>query len=661
MPVAESIEQGFEGQSDFSGGLVMIGEPGPTQYSDALNIEIRETSVDTRGGIRRAFPQAVDLTFFFNEENAKFNDDTHTGFFFPWDWGSGIVQNIQGIEFVRFPKLNQEFFLFAADGRVTKTIRGFVETVATEEVIDPTEVIDFVQAGAGGLANGISAGVDSIVMFRGDDKNPMRWDGSVDGFKLFPAGSPNNIRGAATGLYFASRLMFPRDNDDVYVSDLFETKDYNFVTQLFSVARNDGDKIVALVGFHEDTLLVFKENSVHAIFNIFAGTNFSDNIIRTTVNNFHGSVARKAIVIAGEQVWYISNRGIENIQRNNENKLRGLDLPISAEIQPIIDRINFETVSDAAAINFDNYIIFSIPIDGALENNAFLVYDLMANRRQGAWVGLWKSAQTRAKQFIVFHTELLFMGYDGVLRKMLTTDPWDSNDALIDTPLYDNALQYFVDDIAKVDDNGVFTLFLCTRDTKGNIPPDTDFWNEILDVEHAYDITSDFLTRELRHQDKFSEKLRGRQEVIFEHQNPNIDLFIRSKDYQTETKIFSSITFDRTKYDIADKADWIPDNGSLDFRDPHRQDYTLLLGEGGIVVGPDGLVVDGEVIVSGPGILIDASGVDLGVFETHSLRFIKPLLNNLEYQIRIRNSRGKLKIKSIGALAKLVRYAAKER
>lgn len=95
--------------------------------------------------------------------------------------------------------------------------------------------------------------------------------------------------------------------------------------------------------------------------------------------------------------------------------MQGVDVPISRDIQPYIDRINWEYASAARAEAHDNHVYFAVPLDGAMVNNAVLVYSTLTQR----WAGYDLSDRTNVLDFVKFTyagaIRLGFLSSDGFL------------------------------------------------------------------------------------------------------------------------------------------------------------------------------------------------------------------------------------------------------
>jgi len=568
MALIERKTDVIDGQTDFSGGAMMIGEPAQNQYRYATNIIVRRGPAETRPGMRRAFrvlQEGFQKAFWFGDKGDG------TGFWFDaFSFVASAWGNIQATKFFRFPDDTYWRQILVSAGNIFVHNRGYVEEVSAIETIGSDEVIHFVQAN------------QYLVMIRGDGNNVLRWDGSSSGFQLFPAGETNDIPQADNGAYINGRLWLVKDRDDIYASADLSIEEYDFTYRLFSIRRGDGDEVMLMYPFHEDYCLTFKKHSWHYLLGVNAvvleGTHLSDYMGRMTGSNDIGLVAPKAVVTTGEQVHFLSYRGITSIARTEEGKLIGKDVPLSAPIQPLIDRINWDYVSGACAGQHDNYLLFSVPLDDATDNNVTLVYDLLGNGGKGCWLPVWESDLLRPTEYFNEEDKLYFIGSDGAMRIMFQDDPWDTEDVFDDTPVYNSATQYFTGARVYFDNQGDDWICRALIDCQGVSPTDTDTWVRETDPQNLHRIESELRTRFYRHGDSVSTKDYGVCQVLFKHQNPKITVEIESENYGTLEELFTDITYDRTKYDVANTPDWDPSNVNLDFADPHRRDYSVFIG-----------------------------------------------------------------------------------
>jgi len=634
MPKPSRQDQGFDGQVKFDGGMNQL-EPAANQFLWGKNIVIRDGHVTTRPGIRRAFKNSgFKEGFYFNEDAAKWNDATHTGFWFPFDFVGTIWNSIQGAEVIRLPVDEFEVLIVVQDGKCYVNNTGVVKEIATSVTLGTDEVINFTQAN------------NFIFMWRGEDLAPLYWDGTATGFIAVPdADTQSNIPNSVDAVYLLSRIWAFRDRSEVGASDVLDFNDWDRVFSVFNLAPGDGDELVALWPFHDDKLIAFKKNRIFGMDGL-TGATLSSSLTTQVIDTKRGAVGPDAMVTFGEHVAFMGSGQVYDMIRNEENRMRGIDVPLSWQIPYLMTRISWDdadAIDGIAAVDHDNYLLFAVPFDASGVNTAILVYDLLANGGQGGWCGYWQSGQTKVKKWLKIRGQLYFLGYDGVIREMFVDVPWDSDpdDVFIDTESYDAAKQYYINDLVYNNSTGTDQIYKAVRDSLAVALTDTDYWLLLADPVHAYDIETELVTREYRFDD-VTPKITDKTEFLFRHQDPEIDLYVRAEDYQTEQSLFSGIEFSRVEYDIVNTTDWDDTNTNGDFRDPHRKDYTVYWPTGGTMY-------------------MDQTGIDFGIWEEHTLRFIARLMNDRAFALRMVSTRGKVSVRSILTAGRLKAFAAKER
>ena len=89
----------------------------------------------------------------------------------------------------------------------------------------------------------------------------------------------------------------------------------------------------------------------------------------------YGCIAAKSVATVGKDIWFLDRSGVRSLAVTESGKVQGVDKPVSDAIQPLIDRINWSSAGKAVAAYHNNRYFIAVPIDGATENNAILVYD----------------------------------------------------------------------------------------------------------------------------------------------------------------------------------------------------------------------------------------------------------------------------------------------
>jgi len=567
MPLLENELQRLDAQRDFSGGMKMIGPLLPDEYRYAENIIIRDGFPETRPGMRRLF-RALQEGF---QEVFSFD-----GFWFPFTFVGSVWGTIQGIGFFRFLDDPATRTIIVSDQRVYVDSGGFVTEVATSEIIGSDEEIKFVQA------------KQFVFMLRGDTSNILYWDGAEGGFTTVPdtivAGN-TNIPMSGNGDFIAGRLALVVNRDEVWFSDPLEFTEWHNINQAFGISSGDGDEIIALREYHDQFTIIWKKRSTYALRGAnqpqIQATQFSELVAISNVfteNTKVGCVASESIIEYGERLAWLSFRGFMALHRNAQNEVLGITLPLSWPIQPIIDRINWPAASKCAGVAFENYLIWAIPVDGSTVNNMLVVYDLLAQKGRGAWISVWTSEMFRVKQFVKVDEDLYFLGEDGILRNMWSDDPWDTEDPLNDTQIYDDVKIYQKDEHAFFQTSGEDKIFKALQLTQGNDPNDSTNWAQETDIYNLFQVKTEFWSTWLYGGDRANPKRRGKTQVYISHQDPKVTVSVEADDHNTLSDVIVDREYPQQEYDTDFRTNWDSSNEGLDFSVPNRKDYTVFLG-----------------------------------------------------------------------------------
>ena len=220
--------------------------------------------------------------------------------------------------------------------------------------------------------------------------------------------------GAPWGIHFQRRLWVPyyydqsgaynsptyvnrKIVDEIAVSDILDTTTFDQIESQFRITGGTADSVVAMHGFYNDSLVVLNRNSLHLIQESKGG--LLDVTVKELTSEI-GCLARKTVLMRGNTMYFLSDNGVYGLEFLNDYNLRGMDQPLSKNIQPYIDRINPDKADKAVAVYFDNRYFLAVPLDSvagandAIGNNAVLVYNFL---NKG-----WESIDTYGdSQFII--------------------------------------------------------------------------------------------------------------------------------------------------------------------------------------------------------------------------------------------------------------------
>ena len=233
---------------------------------------------------------------------------------------------------------------------------------------------------------------DKCILSRGASNTHLVLTSLDTGFIEAPAasgaGGTENIPNADTTLFFQNRLLVPHTPaagykaDHVAVSDILDYTSYDPVYSSFKINQGDSDAIKRLYKFNDQTVVVFKDTSIYAVSNLQG--DWSTNAVLDQITTEYGLVGPRSVANTGDDLWFLSQRGVVSLRQTELNKLQGVNQPQSGPIQPVIDRIDFATAKETACGAYwrDRYYL-SVPLDGGQQNNAVLVYDFLNQ----AWSG----------------------------------------------------------------------------------------------------------------------------------------------------------------------------------------------------------------------------------------------------------------------------------
>lgn len=186
--------------------------------------------------------------------------------------------------------------------------------------------------------------------------------------------------------YFFTSDTIPvrRENtDEIIASDILDSDTYDVIGNQFRITSGSSDFIVGLEPFTENTLIVFARRSIHRLSGVSGSlADVSVNVITPDL----GCASRRSIVQVGNQVLFLSDQGVYALQFFDEYNLRGLEVPLSEPINPLIERINRRFIDKAVGAYFNNRYYLAVPLDGSNEANVILVYNFI---NQG-----WESIDT---------------------------------------------------------------------------------------------------------------------------------------------------------------------------------------------------------------------------------------------------------------------------
>jgi len=376
---------------------------------------------------------------------------------------------------------------------------------------------------------------NGMVMLRGPDARGLYMEDLDSGWRRIPDADEGKeqMPPSSRGIYFQNRLFLVDGRDDAAHADSVWVSDFGGVSSVlqgsatynsFRINQGSSDRLRGIAKFNETTLVAAKSRSIYVVSSIY-GDNESirDNARLDEVTRQYGCIAPRSFVQVGSDLWFLGHRrGICSLRMTETNAMQGVDVPVSRDIQSLIDRINWEHAEGAVAIAHDNRVFFAVPIDGATYNNAIIVFSTL---RQ-AWAGYDTGDAISVRSFVRY-------SYAGAVRVgFVTTTGY--------VTLYEDG---YYDHVGSGDGSIAYRPIASRVRSRG-------YGGRTAGLKRFQRLTARIRTW-----------------------NPAFTISVRP-DGVLEERTVSSVTRSNTRYVRPHgRADWDPSNAVDDFLEPGREDY----------------------------------------------------------------------------------------
>lgn len=257
------------------------------------------------------------------------------------------------------------------------------------EYVYSSENVDVYQATRNG-----NSGAGNVYITRGFFNPVLRWDGVVgsSGHIVLPSNTshhdyPNSIH----AIYYGNRHIVQVDYNTIKVSHYLEDSKWSAL-DMFSINDGSNDTLIAIAPWTLNEFVIFMRNSIfYASVGVGAyllsDPATEDNSYVKSLATDIGCLAKKSIVQAGGGIIFLSDNGVYLLNPSaasgpSQSSPEGMRLltmaePLSAPIDDIISRINYNYVSNATAIYWENRYYLAVPLDSSMTNNAILVFNFI--------------------------------------------------------------------------------------------------------------------------------------------------------------------------------------------------------------------------------------------------------------------------------------------
>lgn len=360
---------------------------------------------------------------------------------------------------------------------------------------------------------------------------------------------------ADTALYTNNRLLVPTAYtpgttgynsaavtytkvDFIVATDIQDEIHIDFTNE-FRINQGSSDEIVDLAKWSQDVVIVWKGKS----WGVLTGVALDlTDLAFDLRSKSYGLSARAAWAEAGDNIVFVADkRGFVNIRQSESGKLIGVDVPMSAPIQKLIDRIDWTQADTIKLANWNSHLYAHVPIPSE-DDYCVLVFSFVSAAMLGG-----NSVN----------------GQQGWL-------PMDTGSAL-------NVLEWFKQPL-----DGVERLFFVSPEGWVNLMEEATSGDQIeADTASGLD-WEDITTRvKFRPQGAQLERLQSPcgAHLALETFNPSYSITAHFEGVNKKTVLCENVTKDNTAYTKPwNAAPWDDTNVNDDHATPYREDYRVQIG-----------------------------------------------------------------------------------
>lgn len=351
---------------------------------------------------------------------------------FPPIFGSCVITKSDGNEAIVLVVSDRIYVLNQDTG-------AFIGTVMFPNGETVTDTCDVYQAQGSGY----------VYICRGS-QSTLRWDGAYtnNAIKVPSNTTHHDYPNTTHAIYYGNRHIVQVDRNTFRVSHYLDDANWSSL-DMFSINDGSNDALVAITPWTLNEFVIFMRNSVFYA-SVGVGAYLlgdpaqEDNSYVKSLATDIGCIAKRSIVQAGGGIIFLSDNGVYMLNPAqaagpSQSAPEGMRLltmakPLSAPIEDVILRINYNYVHKAVGIYWENRYYLAVPLDDSEVNNAVLVYNFVNQN--------WESVDTYQSGFDIqsFH-----IAKKGNRRRLFAVDQelgvylmeeldWDEYDAVIGVP-----------------------------------------------------------------------------------------------------------------------------------------------------------------------------------------------------------------------------------
>lgn len=322
------------------------------------------------------------------------------------------------------------------------------------------------------------------------------------------------------GLYFQNRFIVVNNSDTVMISDPLDPLHFSPFVSAVTANLGSSDPITALWPFGSDSVLIMRATRVDILQNLSGGP---AAWTLTNVTTEYGCIAPLSVAQTGNDVWFLTRKGVASITQTEQGEVQGVADPVSSPMKKYVDQIDWNHAPAAVGEYWNNRYFVAVPLKGqtgAVINNGVLSHNFLNQGWEGLWQGATLTATGFARQLIGGDERLTFVNASGQVNWF--TDGFTDGQ----TPIADSLL---------------------TRAYVAGAP---------------------------------GRKLWLQTAIIWDTYNPTLTVTAVTPGYNETLPLVTGQTYDLTTYQIQGQTAYDPASSTEDsFDKPYRADYTLTAQE----------------------------------------------------------------------------------
>jgi len=149
--------------------------------------------------------------------------------------------------------------------------------------------------------------------------------------------------------------------DYLAATDVLDYRQF-FLDSEFRINQGSADELQCVVKGSNNSLVCFKTESVYLLSGVSGDLS---GLTLQEMKDVYGIVNGRAVTNVGKDLVFVSpKRGVVSLVQSVTGELQGADVPMSNDIQPVIDRISWQYGERIRLAWWDNKLYVAVPLDG---------------------------------------------------------------------------------------------------------------------------------------------------------------------------------------------------------------------------------------------------------------------------------------------------------